>query len=109
MSGDDREREFLAQVRRSLDDSMETLDPETRSALARARARALAAGEKRVLRWRWPATAALAGAGALLLVLWLRASPPEPPPIAAHAPAEGAELIEELEFYTWLAEQPDAG
>lgn len=108
MSGDDHE--FLTEVRRQLDASAEALDPATRRALARARARALSAREASGLRWRGPVAAAFAAAGALLLVLWLRATPPDDAaPIAAGAPAGDPELIEELEFYTWLAEQPDAG
>lgn len=110
MSDDEREQRLIAEVRRQLDASVEALDPATRSALARARARAVAAREARGLRWRGPAVAALATAGALVLMLWLRVAPPDDAaPIAAGAEAGDPELIEELEFYTWLAEQPDAG
>jgi hypothetical protein len=110
VSGDDRKRAFLAEVRRHLDASAEALDPEIRRALAHARARALAAGEERAARWRWPAAAIVAAAGALLLALWLRPSPPEEGTrIAGPAPAGELDLIEDLEFYAWLVEQPDAG
>lgn len=126
MSDESREREFLSQSRELLDASVEAIDPATRTRLRAARAAALAAASAR-RRSRWiPVAALVAAASAALVALALLragsptgagepiaalpapiATPPvEPVPLAA---AEDLDLYLDLDFFTWLAEDADAG
>ncbi len=125
MSDETREREFLSQSRNMLDASVEAIDPATRTRLRAARATALASARSRS---RWlPVTGFVAAASAaalLAIALWRAGSPagrsasmPEmPAPIATRhveplplAAAEDLDLYLELDFFTWLAEEADAG
>lgn len=124
MSDDTREREFLAQSRKMLDASVEAIDPATRTRLRAARATALASARSRS---RWlPVSGLVAAASAALLAIavWragspagpgesmaeipapIATSPVEPLPLAA---AEDLDLYLDLDFFTWLAEDADAG
>jgi hypothetical protein len=102
------------------DDSVEGLDGQTRARLARARNRALARGRRdSISRWL-PSPRALLPVGAtavvalVALVSW-RGPAPESlaPEVAALQDLEmllaeeELEMLEELEFYTWLEEQPE--
>jgi hypothetical protein len=119
------ERAFEERSKALFDASAAELDAATRSRLTRARVRALEELESsRAARWPgiWkspllPAGAVAAAVLAALLVVSQRS--PEPPPVEVAALGdlelllgeEDLELIEELEFYAWLEEQPefDAG
>lgn len=125
MSDDGREREFLAQSREVLDASAEAIDPATRTRLRAARREALAAAARPRRSWL-PAAglAAAAGAALLAVAVWrsgapdardaatgapqtpVAATPLEPIPLAA---AEDLDLYLDLDFFTWLAEDADAG
>ena len=126
MSDETRERDFLAKSRTLLDASVEAIDPALRARLRSARSAALASTHQRA-RVRWVPVAGLlaaAAAAAIVIGVW-RADAPrrsEPPldasraPIAAHtvepiplAAADDIDLFLDLDFFVWLAEQPDAG
>ncbi len=94
--------------------SAEGLDGNIRSRLTRARSAAVeeARHSRTGLAWRtWIPAGALAGAAALAVVLW-SSSPQSPPPHAVHnalddldimVTNESFELLENLEFYEWVA------
>lgn len=126
MSDESREREFLAQARSALDASVEAIDPATRTRLRAARTSAIDAPRKPR---RWLPVAGLVAAtsaAAVAIAVWRVGSPtggpesvapaPVPVPIAATpndsipvAAAEDLDLFLDLDFYTWLAEDGDAG
>jgi hypothetical protein len=113
------ERELAARARQLFVESVETLDAETRSRLARARARAVAAaGSGRRSAWSQPSRlVTLGGAAVAVLLLALLSQRPG----SSVGPAEAAvvddldillegedlDLFEDLEFYAWLLEQPE--
>jgi hypothetical protein len=126
VSDEMRERELLSKSREVLDASVEAIDPATRTRLRAARARAIEAASRRS-RSRWlPAAGLVAAASAALLAiaLWraeapdrtgepitevpapIATAPVEPVPLAA---AEDLDLYLDLDFFTWLAEEADAG
>ena len=117
MSERDDERAFEARTKATFERSVDALDAATRSRLTRARVRALEAPERRRFggaRWLVPAGAAAAAAVAAWLVLVPRPVDPERPLQAADfgdlelvLAEEDLELIEELDFYAWLEEQPE--
>jgi hypothetical protein len=116
------ERAFLSQIRDALDASADAIDTDTRMRLRAGRARALGAARSRT---RWLPIAGFATAAALVgIAVWRAGTTPgpaapgpapqepiavqrvEPVPVAA---AEDLDLYLDLEFYTWLAEEGDAG
>jgi hypothetical protein len=114
------EEAFVARLRELLEDSTTTLDAGTRDRLAHLRRAALDAGlarEKTAPRlWRrWPVWAAVATA---TIVAAVHFSAPRPPNELAAvravedleiiAAADGLEFFEQLEFYTWLADEENA-
>jgi hypothetical protein len=114
MSDDER---IARQTKELFDESVRGLDAETLSRLNRSRQKALAelkpgGGELRWLRWS-PAVAAAVVAAA---VVWRAGDLEQLPPDAASdfemlLAGEELELLEDLEFYRWLAltaEEPDA-
>lgn len=108
MSGHD-ETLWLARVRRLIEAGVDEVDAGTRARLAAARRAALARGAGRreavVLPW---AAAAAALAGWLALSVWLPVTGPRPagvPALAELDAVEPVELIEDLDFYAWLATQ----
>jgi hypothetical protein len=119
MSKQDTERAFEARTKAAFDASVEALDAATRARLTQARVRALEAlsaprGSVRQARWLVPAGAAAAAALAAWLVLvgpGERAA--EPLQAAALSDLEvllaeeALEMIEDLDFYAWLEEQPE--
>jgi hypothetical protein len=122
MSERDTDRAFEAHTKTTFDASVDALDAATRSRLTQARARALEelAG-RRGLSWspRWLVPAGAAAAAALAAWLVLVGPEPADEPLQAAdfgdlellLAEEDLEMIEELDFYAWLEEQPefDAG
>lgn len=115
---DSRDRQLAERARALFAAEVEGLDGATRSRLAEARARAVAAARSRRSVWLAPPRLApLGGIAAAVLVAALVWYWPEP----AVEPVEEAvvtdldlllegedlELFEELEFYSWLLEQPE--
>ncbi|HHP7234703.1 MAG TPA: hypothetical protein ACFCUC_08740 [Desulfobacterales bacterium] len=111
---------FVDRVKRALDEGTDRLAPGVISGLNQARYRALEAVDRSESpRPRWMAvklTGLLAACCAILAIgLWMQ--PPTPSPISAAladveilAAEDGFELYEELDFFTWLAqERADAG
>ena len=119
MSEQDNDRAFEARTKAAFDASVDALDAGTRSRLTQARVRALdELGARRSARfnsrWLLPAGAAAAAALAAWVVLVQGPQGLEPPPQVAAwddfellTAAEDLEMIEELEFYAWLEEQPE--
>ena len=113
--------ELLAQIRRELDASTERLDELTVARLRAARARALDAprAKRPFEAWRW--LVPLAGVATATVIVMALVRPNLSAPDGATLPSEGdielisaaapLELLEELEFYEWLATTatPDAG
>lgn len=113
-SADSRgEQRLEKRAKQAFDDSVASLDAQTRSRLAQARARALEHGRRP---W-WPVRALVPGAvaAAAALAVWMlwqdAATPPAGVEIAALQDLEillsdeELEMLEELDFYTWLDEE----
>ncbi|WP_297528301.1 DUF3619 family protein [Thiohalobacter sp.] len=104
--------EFERRVRALLDADADALDPATRERLAAARQRALAqaregGGSRRG--WVWGLAASLVLG--IALILTLRQGEPAAPALedlAVLSADEAPEFYEDLDFYTWLAEQAQA-
>jgi hypothetical protein len=113
VSDAEREREFLTQARRTLDDAAAATDPATRARLRDARANALRDAQRRPARWMPAAGFAMASAAVLLaFALWRRDAPPLAQPDEDLTPltaADDLDLYLDLELYTWLDEEADAG
>lgn len=113
MSTNDKEREFVEQVRRVLDQSAADVDGATRTRLASLRAAAQAPRHRAMSLW-WPAAglATAAGVGALAWTLWFNVPSTQGPPGLEHldllTAGDSLELYADLEFYRWLAEDQDA-
>lgn len=110
---DDPQERWLHGLRRQLDRSTQTLDPDTLAALQRARAAALARRPRGTPALR-PAWGGLALAASLLLglMLWQPWSVPPAGPAALEdlellASADRLELFEDLQFYLWLEQQSE--
>lgn len=103
------ERPMLKAISMQLDDSLERLDARTLSRLTVARQRAVQQAQSRSDDTRhWFGAAVFASLFAIVTIGWMMQGTknlPEDPFIAS---SEDIDLIEELEFVTWLAEQ-DAG
>lgn len=102
-------------AKQAFDQSVDELDAATLSRLNRGRQAALAAARQPVRQWlRWvPATGVAAAA---LLVLLTQQGPGDVEVIAAPAvdleillSEESIEMLEELEFYSWLDTETLAG
>lgn len=114
MNEHEREQAFLANARRVLDASASAVDPATRARLKSARAAALAARRPRLsarLNWWLPAGGLATAAAAALLTwsLWLAPAAPGFEHLDLLTAADSLEFYSDLEFYTWLAEEADAG
>jgi hypothetical protein len=118
----DRDREdFETRTREVFERSVADLDGATRSKLTQARHRALQELERPATERQWLAWRPQAAAAALVVVAvgagWLFIDSPAPlSPVDAIAEVsdfelllgeDDLELIEELEFYAWLEEQPE--
>ena len=118
----DEDRKLEEWSKRTFDRSTQEIDAATRSRLTQARVRALeelASGKGFAWTWRAsmvPAGAAAAAALAVWLVL-MQSNGGSEPPLQAGAfddlemllGEEEIEMIEELDFYAWLEEQPEFG
>jgi hypothetical protein len=113
---DDSSESLERRAREMLDESAERLDGRIRSRLTQARSAAVeeARQAQRRFAWRaWIPAGALAGAAALAVFVWSGAPhSPGTPALAVHSSLddldimvtnESFELLEDLEFYEWVA------
>lgn len=113
MSAQDKEKQFIDNVKKALDLGAENLDPGTQSKLTRIRHRALDAGERKGFDIRqWFTLPRVGWATACILVLGLTIFVQRPngtiPPledIDLLAAEDNLEFYDGLEFYAWLAEE----
>ena len=113
MNNQDKEKQFLDNVKKALDLDAENLDPGTQAKLARSRRRALDAGERKgfdIRNWFTLPTAGWATACLLVLGLTFFVQQPNgtPPPledIDLLVAEDNLEFYDSLEFYAWLAEE----
>lgn len=108
----DPETEVLKRVRAELDRDVRDLDELTVARLRAARHRALDARPHRKLWWAAAGLTATAATAALVAILVVSPAPAPPASGLEHmellAEAD-LEMLENLEFYRWLAERQDAG
>ena len=115
-----RERQLEAHAKQAFDRSVSEIDAPTRSRLTQARYRALQELSPAAVRrsfWRWPLApaGAIAAAALVALLMFSQREPATEPALQAAAVAdleillgeEDLEMLEELEFYAWLEEQPE--
>ncbi len=113
MTDQNREQQFIDNVKKALDLDTENLDPATQSKLTHIRHRALDAGERKGFDIREWFTVPVAGwATACLLVLglvfYMQPSNGTLPPledIDLLVAEDNLEFYDGLEFYAWLAEE----
>ncbi len=118
----DQMTKFERKAREAFDASVENLDAETRSRLNRARHTALAGREPaRPPVWRAWAPAGVVAAALVAAVLWRPPGTDDAPQVKINgeAPIELVELaaegeafelmVEDPEFYNWVADQSGAG
>ena len=113
MNEQDKEKRFIANVKKALDLDAENLDAGTQSKLTRIRHKALDAGERKGFDIRQWFTLPVTGlATACLIVLGLALYLQQPngtlPPledIDLLAAEDNLEFYDSLEFYAWLAEE----
>jgi hypothetical protein len=111
-----QDKELLHRIRRELDDSVESLDEETRARLTSVRHKVLAHGKRLGLR-AWLPAGGLALASLLLIaVIAFKLQPAGPemdfPVVLLEnqhdlelvGTIENFEILEDLEFYYWLEE-----
>jgi hypothetical protein len=119
VENENRDREIAERARQLFADSLQRVDGQTRSNLAQARAKAVEAASLRRRRWL-PAPAALVSAGgiaAAALAVTLIWQSPGAPPVSIETAVlsdldilldgEDLDLLEDLDFYAWLLEQPE--
>lgn len=115
-SGESEADRLERRAREAFDASVERLDGRTRSRLSQARHAALAELKRtQALRARWPFLVPAGGlAASAALALFFIARPTtdsftqQAPPLEdleIAASVENIELLEDMEFYAWLAEQ----
>lgn len=118
MNEQDKEKQFIDNVKKALDLSAENLDPATQAKLTRARHKALDAGERRgfdIRQWFTLPAAGWATACVILLGLAIYLNPgngtlPPLEDIDLLAAEDNLEFYDGLEFYAWLNEEGiDAG
>lgn len=106
----ERDKQFEQQAKKLFDESVERLDAATLSRLNRSRQAALAAAKHPGAQWsRWMPVTAGAVATVLVAVMVMRG--PGSDDVFEQSAAdfelllseESIEMLEELEFYTWLA------
>ena len=113
MSSQDKEKQFVDNIKKALNLGAENLDPGTQSKLTRIRHRALDAGERKSYDIRqWFTLPRVGWATACILVLGLTVYVQQPtgtaPPledIDLLAAEDNLEFYDGLEFYAWLAEE----
>lgn len=113
MSDQDKEKQFIDNVKKALDLDTENLDADVQSKLTRARHKALDAGERKGFNIRqWFSVPVAGWATACILVLGLtfvlqQTNDTLPPleDIDLLAAEDNLEFYDGLEFYAWLAEE----
>ena len=114
MSEPDKEKQFIDNVKKALDLSVENLDPGTQAKLTRMRHKALDAGERKgfdIRQWftlpvvGWAATACILVLGLTLYMKQPNGSLPPLEDIDLLAAEDNLEFYDDLEFYAWLAEE----
>jgi len=116
---ENREKEIAENAQRLFAESVQSVDGQTRSRLAQARAKAVEAAVSRRRSWL-PSPAALVpvgGVGAAALAVALIWQIPGAPPVSIETgvlsdldillDGEDLDLLEDLDFYAWLLEQPE--
>ena len=101
--------EFSAQAKRRFDESVERIDGATQSKLTRARHAALAkAGSARPGWYQWAPAAGVAAAAVMAVVIWTGnpavegTGSPEVADIEILLTEDSLEMLEDLEFYSWI-------
>jgi hypothetical protein len=101
--------DFAAQAKRRFDESVERIDGATQSKLTRARHAALAkAGSARPGWYQWVPAAGVAAAAAVAVVIWTGnpaiegTGSPEVADIEILLTEDSLEMLEDLEFYSWI-------
>ena len=112
----DDDPQFTTRLKQQLDDHEDSVDAQTAARLQAARRRALAAvpaPRSRSAYWLPAGAAATLAVAVLAVVLWRGDSAAPLPAVAAEdweiLAAGELQLIEELEFYDWLAEEDTTG
>ena len=109
-NGEHQSAEWVVDIQHQLDDSVDSLDGQTLSALNQARQRAL--GQRRsgftARRLAWLGSTATA---AIALSLWLSWPMPQEPTLVEDLElitAADLDFYRELEFYDWLADESES-
>lgn len=113
MNDQEKEKQFVANVKKALDLDTQNLDAGTQSRLTRARHRALDAGERKgfdIRQWFTLPVAGWATAGLIVLGLAIYMNPghrtlPPLEDIDLLVAEDNLEFYDGLEFYAWLAEE----
>lgn len=113
MSEQDNDR-LLEHIRQQLDASTEQLDAATLSRLTRIRRQAVAAADRPKRAWQMPALAlgSAAAVGAITLALMTSSIPTQQSSLEdlnLLSSNEAFELIDDVEFYQWLADEMPNG
>jgi hypothetical protein len=100
---------FAGKAKQYFDESVDRIDGGTQSKLTRARHAALAeAGSARPAWQQWAPAAGVAAAGVLAVVVWTGNLPspdagaPEVADIEILLTEDSLEMLEDLEFYSWI-------
>ena len=110
---------FEAKAKRLFDESVQAIDGQTQSRLNRGRQKALAELKRRravSVLGSWAPATGVAAAAVVAVVLWSGNRPPAdvaPPSSATDLEIllneDNLEMLEELEFYSWIELDEDAG
>jgi hypothetical protein len=110
----EREQELAQRARELFADSVAGLDGRTRSRLARSRADAVEAavrGRSWFTPWQLVPAGGVAAAVLAIAIFWSNPQVPVAPTALTDLDilleGEELQLLEELEFYAWLLEQPE--
>jgi hypothetical protein len=119
MSEHDEEKRFHERTKRLFDESVQGIDGQTQSRLNRGRQKALAELPPRSgmgALTTWAPAAGVAAAAVVAVVMWSGNRPPtEISPTSSATDFEillnddSLEMLEELEFYSWMDLDADAG
>ncbi len=115
MNQEEQEREFLDNIRSTLDRSAADLDPRTLARLREGRRHALAQGSRqRPGLWHWlrlPAAAFAVSMALMAVFLYLREPAVQPyngiEDLDIITSNENLDMLIDLEFYVWLAEEEE--
>ncbi len=119
MNEHEDDKRFESKAKRLFDESVQTIDGQTQSRLNRGRQKALAElGRPPVISARgvWAPATGVAAAAVVAVVLWSGNRPPTdiaPPTNATDLEIllneDNLEMLEELEFYSWIELDDEAG